>query len=362
METIMGYIQESSAQCLENIKDAENLTKIAVEAFISKEFNRILVIASGSSFNGACMGKYFMEKVLKVKVDVVTSFTFNHYETIFDQKTFVFGAGQSGRSMNTNHALAKARDAMLTTVGLTGNVESVMKNHCEHISNWGVGIEKIGYVTKGYTTLGLYFMLFALEASKAKNIITEKEYKEYYADLLEACQIMDITVKDAEKWYTVNEKELTDLKRIQITGYGPNHATALEAALKIAETTGHAATAYEMEEFLHGPSIETNDQRTVMIIDSLGEPSDRAIMMYESVHKLTPRVFLITNKEMDDPRVFTIKHNISEFISPLFNTIPFQVISAKGKDKWVNPMDEARKEMNDIMLSKSPKIGNEIGL
>ena len=143
---------------------------------------------------------------------------------------------------------------------------------------------------------------------------------------------------------------------------GPNHAVALEGALKIAETTGHAATAYEMEEFLHGPSIETNAERTVIIVDSLGQPSDRAVKMYESVHELTSRVYLITNRKIDYPKVLSINHHLDEHFSVLFNVIPFQVISAMGRDKWVNPLDEARKRMNDIMGSKAPKTGNEVGL
>ena len=361
METMMGYIEESAAQCRRNIEQASQLVQPAVDLYTKKEYNRILIIASGSSYNGSCLAKYFVEKVLKVRTEVVTSFTFNHYETIFDEKTFVFGAGQSGRSTNTNDALQKARDHGLTAIGLTGNVESVMKEHCDLCLNWGMGIEKIGFVTKGVVTLGLYYMLFAIEAGKAKGLISAEEAAGYYEQLKQACDTMDQTVEKAKVWYAANEAELTDLKRVQILGYGPNHAVALEGALKIAETTGHAATAYEMEEFLHGPSIETNAERTVIIVDSLGQPSDRAVKMYESVHELTSRVYLITNRKIDDPKVLTINHHLDEHFSVLFNVIPFQVISAMGRDKWVNPLDEARKRMNDIMGSKAPKTGNEVG-
>ena len=100
METMMGYIEESAAQCRRNIEQASQLVQPAVDLYTKKEYNRILIIASGSSYNGSCLAKYFVEKVLKVRTEVVTSFTFNHYETIFDEKTFVFGAGQSGRSTN----------------------------------------------------------------------------------------------------------------------------------------------------------------------------------------------------------------------------------------------------------------------
>lgn len=362
METMYGYICEESAQCRENIEHSKELVQKAVDLFKQKDYQRILIIASGSSYNGACGGKYYIEKVLKIKCDVITSFTFTHYEERYGAETFVFGAGQSGRSVNTNDALEKARKMGMTVVGLTGNVEAAMKEHTDEILNWGMGIEKIGYVTKGYTTLALYFMLFALEAAAITGKLSEKEALKYKAELLNACDCIDSMIEKATAWYHNNEEELTDLKRVQITGYGPAYSCALEGALKIAETTGHAATAYEMEEFLHGPSIETNPDHTVFILDSLGAPSERAYLMYQSVQFLTKRAFFITNRIIDDPRVLSVEHQLSEIAAPLIYAIPFQIISAFGKEKWVNPMTENREKMNAVMGSKLPKKGNETGL
>ncbi len=361
-ETMYGYIQESGQLVRENVNNSINLTQSAVDRYCEKDFNRILILASGSSYNGACCSRFFMEKVLKVKVDIVTSFTFEYYENIYDEKTFVFGIGQSGRSVNTNDALDKARAKGLTAVGLTGNTESVMKDHVDTICNWGMGIEKIGFVTKGVATLTAFLNLFAIEAAKRKNWLSDNEYNQFKEEMIETSYIMDKMVEVATKWYEDNEEELTDLKRVQIIGYGTCHGAALEGALKIAETTGHAATAYEMEEFLHGPAIETNPDRTVMIIDGKGKPSDRSIQIYEGVHKLTNRVFLITDRDIDDKRVLTIKHNVPEYFNSLISCIPFQIISSKGRDKWKNPMDEARKEMNDMLGYKSPKTGKELGI
>ena len=75
METMMGYIEESAAQCRRNIEQASQLVQPAVDLYTKKEYNRILIIASGSSYNGSCLAKYFVEKVLKVRTEVVTSFT-----------------------------------------------------------------------------------------------------------------------------------------------------------------------------------------------------------------------------------------------------------------------------------------------
>ena len=361
-DTMIGYIKESPKLIKENTLNSTELTKEAVDKYCAGDFNRIAVIASGSSYNGSYGAKLFMEKLLKVKVDVITSFTFEYYETVFDKNTFIFGIGQSGRSINTNNALQKVKEAGLTAVGLTGNVDSVMKEHVDTICNWGMGIEKIGFVTKGVATLTAYLDLFALEAAYRKQIVTEQEYNSYKEELISTSSAMEKMVDAAVAWYERNEDELTDLKRVQITGYGTGYAAALEGALKIAETTGHAATGYEMEEYLHGPAIETNPDRTVIVVDSGGEPSDRAMKIFEGIHLLTPRAYLLTSRKIDDPRVLTVEADVPEYFSSLVYCIPFQIISSKDRDKWTNPMDEPRKKMNDMLGYKAPKTGNEKGL
>ena len=360
-ETMLDYIKESSTLVKNNTINSRELTKEAVEKYLEKDFNRIIIIASGSSYNGCCCSRLFMEKLLKVKVDVITSFSFSNFETIFDDRTFVFGVGQSGRSYNTNDALDKARANGLTAVGLTGNVEAIMKDHVDTICNWGMGIEKIGFVTKGVATLTTFLDLFAIEAAYRKGLITIDENHKYHEELLHVSDVMSETYNNALKWYENNEEELTDLKRVQILGYGNSYGAALEGALKIAECTGHGTTAYEMEEFLHGPSIETNHDRTVIIIDSGDKPSTRANLIYDNIHVLTDRVFLITNNNYSDKKVLTYA-NVPEYFSTLVTCIPFQIVAAKGRDKWVNPLDDVRKQMNDKIGYKAPKTGKELGI
>ena len=156
METMFQYINETPLQCRENIQNSKELTKPVVEAFCKKDYKRIEIIASGSSYNASMTAKYFMEKILTLKVEVLSSYTACHCETIFEDDTFYLGIGQSGRSTNTNDAMKKVRENGQIVVGLTGNTESVMKDHCDVICNWGMGIEKIGFVTKGYSTAVLF--------------------------------------------------------------------------------------------------------------------------------------------------------------------------------------------------------------
>lgn len=362
MDTMHDYIREEPSQFLENINNSKQLTNVIVEAYTKKKYKRICIIACGSSYNATVAAKYFIEEILKVKVEVITSFTFQNYETVFDEDTFYIGIGQSGRSNNTNAAMSLVRDAGYDVVGVTGNVDSEMKNHCNYICNWGMGIEKIGFVTKGYSTAILFYVLFAIEVALKLNIINEDEYNTKINELKDVCKAIEINIPIVEKWYKDNEEFLYGINRVQVCGYGPSFGVALEGGLKCEETMSIASTGYEMEEYLHGPYYETNNTRTVFVIDSLGKPSDRAIDLYHKLHTLTDKVFLITNKKFDDQKVLTLNHDLSEYNSAFVNVLAFQVIAAHGHDKWQNPNEETRIKFINDMDAKAPKKGNEVGL
>lgn len=362
METMFQYINETPGQCRENIEHSKELTKTIVDAFLEKDYKRIEIIASGSSYNGALTAKFFVEKVLKMKVEVITSFTMNHYEEIFDDTTFYVGMGQSGRSMNTNHAMKKVQDHGHKIVGVTGNVESVMKNNCDAICNWGMGIEKIGFVTKGYSTSVLFYMLFAIEAGLAKHIITEKEYEEYKNRMNEMCDVMEKAIPIVDEWYARNAKELSELKRVFVLGYGPGYGLALEGALKIQETMGVASTGVEIEEFLHGPCYELNDEKTVIVIDTSGTAKERIHKLFKEVHVMTEQVYMVTNQKSEDGRVVSIEHDLDEYMSVFVNAIALQTIGAHGREKWLNPLLNKRIAFTEAMDTKSAKTGKEVGL
>lgn len=363
METMFQYINETPGQCRENINNSKELTKEIVGAFLESNYKRIQIVASGSSYHGAVTAKYFVEKVLKMKVEVLTSFTVNNYETIFDADTFYIGMGQSGRSTNTNDAMKKVQSKGYKIVGVTGNVESVMKNNADTICNWGMGIEKIGFVTKGYSTSVLFYMLFAIDAGLVKGIITQEEYDDYKKQMLEMCDVMERAIPAVDAWYARNAADLYEnLNRVQVLGYGPGFGAALEGALKIEETMGKASSGYEFEEFLHGPCYETNHERSVFVLDTNGTTKPRVLQLYKEIHTMTSNVYLITNQKFDDDKVCTIEHDLDEYMAVLVDIIAMQTIAAHGREKWVNPILDKRVAFCEVMNAKSPKTGKEVGL
>ena len=128
------------------------------------------------------------------------------------------------------------------------------------------------------------------------------------------------------------------------------------------ETMGKACTAFEFEEFLHGPCYEINPDKSVFILDTGGANQERVFKMYEEVHRITDKVYLITNRKVDDTRAFVVAHDLPEYCMVLIDILAMQTIAANGNQKWVNPMLEKRVGFTEAMNTKSPKTGKEIGL
>lgn len=327
-ETMMDYIKETSIVGKANTEAAEEIVAPLVNEFLKREYKKIVIIASGSSNNAATTARLYMEKSLNVDVKVVTPFTFEHYDHRLTDDTFVFGITQSGRSTNTISALEKVKELGREAIALTGFPESEVKNHCDVVIDFKVGIETVGYVTKGYVMTVLYLTLFALMASKKLNLKTENEVAKDIKQILDAFSIHPEVVQKSIEFYNKHKEIFTTMKRLQICGYGPNFGTAVEGALKISETFGIPASPYEIEEFMHGGYLELTPEHVVILVNAGGEGRQRTLEVYNALHLITQNVFMIGSFDLpDEDKILRIKHNIDEWFSTLFLVAPFQVLA-----------------------------------
>ncbi len=356
-KTMMDYIKETSKIGKINVETMEEIVFPLVYQFLKREYKKILIIASGSSNNAATTAKLYIEKSLDVDVKVITPFTFEYYDHRLTDDTFVFGITQSGRSTNTISALDKVKELGRESIALTGFPESEVKNHCDIVIDFKVGIETVGYVTKGYVMTVLFLMLFALVASKKLHLKTEAEAAEDTQQILEAFSIHPRVIEQSIDFYSKHKEIFLTMKRLQICGYGPNFGTAVEGTLKISETFGIPATPYEIEEFMHGGYLELTPQHVVILIDAGGPGHERTLQVYKALHLITQNVFMIGSlNSPDEDKVLRIAHNVAEWFNTLFLVVPFQVLAymiCTDLNIWEKPQEITQFE--NAIKSKTEK-------
>lgn len=173
--SMLRYIQETPDQVRANIGDSKNLTRRMVDLFLSHPYRTIWLVACGSSCNACHCARYYMKSRLGAEVKIVTPFTFNHYEHDMTPEDFVVCISQSGCSTNTIESLRLCRKLGVPAIGLTGNIHSDFKNEADEVIDFGLGSEKLDFVTKGVVTLTAFLMLFALHAARAQNILSDED-------------------------------------------------------------------------------------------------------------------------------------------------------------------------------------------
>ncbi len=319
---MLDYIHETSIVGKEILSDKEKIVGPLVKHYKTKDYRKIVIIASGSSYNASTTARLFMEKNLHIDVKVITPFTFEHYENNFLDDTFIFAISQSGRSTNIISVLKKLRELGRETIVLTGFPKSDVKHHSDVVIDLNIGIETVGYVTKGYTNSALFLMLFSLAA------VNHREVLNYEHQIAEALNIHEEIIKQSLDFYQKHKSIFLRMKRLQICGYGSNYGTALEGALKIGETFGVPASPYELEEFMHGGYLELTPENVVILIDSDGKGHERTIEVYKALRNITKKVFIIGSEKLpEDEYVLRFNYKMTEWVSPLILVVFFQVLS-----------------------------------
>lgn len=360
-ETMMTYIEQSPEAVAENINNAAELTKSLVDEYIGGNYKNIWIVASGSSFNGAHCGRQFMRRYLKCEVKIVSPFTFVHAENDFTDDDLVFVVSQSGMSTNAIEALNVIKQKGRKTIGVVGNTESDFKDYADLLIGYGVGLEKVGYVTKGVTTFALYLMLFTIEAAKAKGIMTKSEADGLMNELKEVPEIHKKVQKASLQFMEDHYKALIAMNKVYVMGCGANYGTALEGALKIGETVQIPSVAYETEELIHGPSLQLDPTYHLFFIEG-GCASDRVYEVFKAARLVSDYTYLLTNNpKYVGEGVFTLPFEMNELITPLCFLPFFQIIAYKVTDenkRWTRcPLYQ---KMDEAAVSKTPNYKHTV--
>jgi len=265
--SMLKYIMETPAQVRSNIKNAESLTAKMVSLFAARPYKSVWLVACGSSCNAAHCARYYMREYLGVEVKVITPFTFNHYEHDMDKDDFVVCISQSGCSTNTVESLRLCKKLGVPAIGLTGNVHSDFEREADDVVDYGLGEEKLDFVSKGVVTLMVFLMLFALYAARAQGRINNEQVETEKAQMLLGIDNYEEQIRNFPAYFEANKQKLLSMERVYVIGAGANYGTALEGAVKIGETVHIVAVGYEVDEAIHGPQIQLTPNYNFIFID-----------------------------------------------------------------------------------------------
>jgi glucosamine--fructose-6-phosphate aminotransferase (isomerizing) len=217
-----------------------------------KAFKRIQFIACGTSWHAALVGKYVLEKVARIPVEVDIASEFHYRDPVLDSSTLVITISQSGETADTLSCLRLAKKKGLKTLSICNVPHSSIDREADGRIYTKAGAEIGVCSTKSFTAQLLTINILALHLARIFKTCDEKTLRDYTEALIAIPSQTEVCL-DHDKWFKEAAKSLSEFKGFLYLGRGINYPIALEGALKLKEITYLHAEGYPSGELKHGP-------------------------------------------------------------------------------------------------------------
>ncbi|MCS7478844.1 SIS domain-containing protein [Umezawaea endophytica] len=288
----------------------------------------VLFAARGSSDHAALYAKYLTEVLLQLPAGLVSPSTTTLYGGKPDLRdVLLVSVSQSGGSPDLLEVTQAARTQGALTVAVTNTSDSPLNAAAELSVDVGAGVEHAVAATKTYsaTLLALYLLFDSIRGGNG----------EHAANLGDLAQSTLDTSTDA---VTEAVRRYRFVDRVLTTGRGFSLPTALEAALKLAETSYLGARAYSGADLLHGPVAAVDGETAVLAVTSTGKGGDALHEVLDVVHGRGADVLAVGSAADKVSAALRIPvPETAEEVAPILEILPIQNLAhglalARGGD------------------------------
>lgn len=303
--------------------------------------SRYIIVACGTSWHAALIGKQLIESFAKIPVDVEYASEFRYRNPVVTSDDVVIAISQSGETADTLAAIELAKQKGAFIYGICNTVGASIPRATDTGSYIHVGPEIGVASTKAFTGQVTVLTMLALALGRERGQLTEADEKiaiNYLAAVPDSIQkTLELSSKQVEEL----AKILTYAHNVIYLGRGYNYPVALEGALKLKEISYIHAEGYPAAEMKHGPIALVDEDMPVVVIATRNTMYEKVLSNVQEIKARHGRVIaLITegDKTMQGIADECIPlPEIPEFLEPLITTIPLQLLAyhvavCKGKD------------------------------
>ena len=291
---------------------------------------RVIIIGCGTSWHAGLVAEYFLEKYLRVPVEVEYASEFRYRFPIINKGDIVFVISQSGETADTLEATRIAKKKGGVVLGIVNAVGSSIARITDEGCYLHAGPEIGVASTKAFTSqLMLLLMIGAKTAYLKKNISTKKyekmisELKRIPSKIKEVLKLNDDIKKISKKIYKKNHA--------LFLGRGNNFPVALEGALKLKEISYIHAEGYPAAEMKHGPIALIDSEMPVIVICTKSDEYDKMISNIREVGSRNAIVVGVIDKENEHVKDYLdfsiLVPSTSKDFTPIINQIPLQLLA-----------------------------------
>jgi glucosamine--fructose-6-phosphate aminotransferase (isomerizing) len=302
-----------------------------------KSFDRILIAACGTSWHAGLAGKYMIEQLARVPVEVDYASEFRYRDPVMTEKTLLVVISQSGETADTIAALREAKELGSKVLAICNVQGSMITRESDGTILTHAGPEIGVASTKAFTSQMIALYLFAMYLGQLRGTLSEEDSK------LHAQQLAELPVK-IEHLLSESD-ELEELARefhratdFLYLGRGINFTVALEGALKLKEISYIHAEGYPAGEMKHGPNALIDETLPVVVLATKDDANPDSLLRYEktlsNIQEVTARAGRViaiategdTHISQLVEQVLFIPH-APELLLPVLEVVPLQLLA-----------------------------------
>ena len=240
-DTIGAYVKDGKIDLSETGLTDEKL----------QEIERIYIVACGSAYHVGMVGKYVIEELADIPVEVDLASEFRYRNPKLVKNSLVVIVSQSGETADSLAALRLAKERKIPVLGIVNVVGSSIARESDYILYTYAGPEISVATTKAYSTQLIAMYLLAIQAAKVKDVIAEERYAALIEELGTLPEKIQKTLDDKERilWFA---SKYSNAKDVFFIGRGIDYAISMEGSLKMKEISYIHSEAYAAGELKHG--------------------------------------------------------------------------------------------------------------
>ncbi|MCC8037000.1 MAG: glutamine--fructose-6-phosphate transaminase (isomerizing) [Bacteroidales bacterium] len=302
--------------------------------------HRIVIVACGTSWHAALIGKRVIQELCKIPVEVEYASEFRYGNPMIGKDDIVIAISQSGETADTLAAIQLAREKGAWVYGICNVVGASIPRNTDSGTYIHVGPEIGVASTKAFTGQVTVLTLLALCAGQIRGTVSREKVRE----VAQALMRMPETIKEVLKLddpIRQLSRMFTYAHNFLYLGRGYNYPTALEGALKLKEISYIHAEGYPAAEMKHGPIALIDREMPTVIIAPNDSLYDKIVSNVEQVKSRGGSVIAIVNPGNDKMARLADccleVPEVPECLTPIVSSIPLQLLAYyiavnKGKD------------------------------
>ncbi|MGE5244223.1 MAG: glutamine--fructose-6-phosphate transaminase (isomerizing) [Betaproteobacteria bacterium] len=325
-ETIIGRVSRESGRIfLEEMK----LTDADLQAV-----EKITILACGTSWHSALVGKFMIERLARLPVEVDYGSEYRYREPIVSPTTLAVVITQSGETADTLAALREAKRGGARSISICNVVGSMATRETNGTIYTHAGPEIGVASTKAFTSQLVALYLLAVRLGRVRGALSDRDSRPHVDALLQLPQLLETTLKVAPQIEEIAGRfhARTDFLYL---GRGINYPIALEGALKLKEISYIHAEGYPAGEMKHGPIALIDERMPVVTLAPRDHVFEKMLGNVQEVKARGGSVIALTTQGDDklssllDPSVDAIVElpRSPELLTPILMVVPLQLLA-----------------------------------